>query len=361
MSELPTIVRSMSARMPWHVAQKIFKMENIAVSHGWDKTELKLSSTDFSQEARSHLIKSLHEHIVFGEKFVKYYPVTSMVMAQLRETIVNYSLPESRFRENYPYSLTEEEMQTIDREAIDLGLVPTSVEHLGDGVALVYCSLRVLTAREQLEPEDFPDIPEKFFTQFDELVGFKRKYSQAFDVIWIPRQGDYVEVLVDRPSGMTQDMAHAAHSKIKEHVNELVGEQVITDPVNLFPLIERMYLTPDEGKVVELGFSTTTGSVKQERMRRSSECLRRETYHVGGKAALRGAIEPFRVSIVWSLPLGNDRSSYPELSLNSTSRGVSAGAPLVNAATIRKCMGRADYEYVRSRVYAHLQRLAPSP
>src|SRR5688572_15872969 len=128
MSELLTIVRSMAARMPWHVAQKIFKIENISVSHGWNKTELKLSSTDFSQEVYNHLIKSLHEHIVFGEKFIKYYPVNPVVMAQLREAIVNYSPPESRFRESYPYSLTEEELQTLDREAIDLGLVPTSVE-----------------------------------------------------------------------------------------------------------------------------------------------------------------------------------------------------------------------------------------
>jgi hypothetical protein len=68
---------------------------------------------------------------------------------------------------------------------------------------------------------------------------------------------------------------------MKRTLHTLLGAEPLGTPVNLFPLIDTLYRS-NEGRVVELGFGTTTASLKHERMRRTQTCLRKETYHKGG-------------------------------------------------------------------------------
>jgi hypothetical protein len=122
-------------------------------------------------------------------------------------------------------------------------------------------------------------------------------------------------------------------------------------------LINQIYKSATEGQVVELAFGTTTASLKHERMRRRAMCLRKEAYHIGGKAALAAPIEPYRLSVVWKLPLANGFST-PELGLYSSSFAAGSRNPTLTDAVIRKCMGANDFAHVESRIEHFLSTLA---
>jgi hypothetical protein len=93
--------------------------------------------------------------------------------------------------------------------------------------------------------------------------------------------------------------------------------------------------------------------MKHERMRRRQLDLRTEVYHQGGKKALGTAIEPHQLSVVWPRhSFGHD--STPELSLNASARIAGATSPALYLAEIRNCTTESDYDFVRSRIMAHL-------
>jgi hypothetical protein len=52
--------------------------------------------------------------------------------------------------------------------------------------------------------------------------------------------------------------------------------------------------------------------------------------------------------------IGIKRTSSPELSIHSNSRIAASDNPSVTSAAVRRCMGLADFEHVRSRMEKHL-------
>jgi hypothetical protein len=60
---------------------------------------------------------------------------------------------------------------------------------------------------------------------------------------------------------MPSSAAVLAHDKLLQLAQEAANGALPAEAVNLFPLINRLYQRDDEGEVVELGFTTTTGSV----------------------------------------------------------------------------------------------------
>lgn len=209
------------------------------------------------------------------------------------------------------------------------------------------------TVREHIDVEALPDAVVQSFDDYEEIIGVKTIRFHAFDVIWIPVKGNTLDVRIDFPEGTLSDVAVAARKMTLTEFVRLTAV-AIPEPTNVFPLIDRMYNDGSEGTVVELGFGTTTASLKHEKMRRRKLDLRDETYHKGGKAALETPIEPFKLSIRWHRVVGKKLNSEPELSLNSNSRAAGSSNPVLDRLVVRRCMGNDDYYYVRSRIAHHL-------
>lgn len=181
--------------------------------------------------------------------------------------------------------------------------------------------------------------------------------NQAMDVVWIPSSGNVIDIRIDFPQGMHRDVGEAAQAAVRSEFFKLIGaDDSLGTPVNLFPLINAIYRAPKEGTVVELAFGTTTASTKHEKMRRKAHCLREETYHKGGKAALSTPIEPYRLSVHWRRKIGRDKFSVPELSLHSSGRASADTRPELIDAVIRNCMGADDFDYVKSRMEHYLPK-----
>jgi len=224
-----------------------------------------------------------------------------------------------------------------------------AIEEMDHSVAAIFASVRSVLLRETVPPEEFPEDVAGVLAKYDEIVGIKLIRQQALDVVSVSTKSPHVSVRIDYPNGMHRDVGEAAQELVKAGLATIVQEDHLNAPINLFPLIDEIYKVRHEGTVVELAFGTTTASLKHEKMRRRASCLREEAYHKGGKAALKAPIEPYRLSVIWKLPLAEGFSS-PELGLYSTTAIAGSSNPILTDAVIRKCMGASDYGHVESRI-----------
>lgn len=342
---------AMSRRVPWQVGQRILAENDIPRSMGWDRTVNSFEKNALSEDQEILVSNAMREHILCGEKLVQFFPTASEDMSALRTIALSLEIPTSEFRDAYPSLLSEDSLKLAPN-------TPTLVarENNDDGIGLVFASVRVITVREEVHLNDLGEKTPEALSGFDEIVGVKNVRLQALDIVWIPHEGGHVDTRIDYPKGMHSDVAHVAAERLREAFNAAVGYEALTIPDNLFPLINRIYRDPEEGHVVELGFGTTTKSVKDEKMRGRNSDLRKEPYHIGGKDNLETDIEPFRISVSWDRSIAPKITSTPELSIHGNSRIGLSDNPMVTAAIIRRCMGLADFEYVRDRINKHLNQ-----
>lgn len=343
------VLQSLRERAPWPVGRRIFADIGIARGQGWNNTLQKLSeSPKASEEKIAELISALKSHQICGEKLVSFYQLEPSDIESIRDKLNSIEPPETVFSEHYPATLSEAALKVAPA-----GLVLTSVEKNEDGIGLVFSSARVTTIRERINVDDLTKQSDPSFEDYEEIIGVKTIRFHAFDVVWIPATGDTLDVRIDFPDGTLSEIAVAARKMALVQFTKLIGI-AMPEPINVFPLIDKMYNDGSEGTVVELGFGTTTASLKHEKMRRRKLDLRSETYHKGGKAALDTPIEPFKLSIRWHRIIGRRLNSEPELSVNSNSRAAGSTNPVLDRVVIRRCMGHDDYAHVRSRIAYHL-------
>lgn len=340
--------------MPWGVARVVLRSAGLEAGQGWERTIAKYKEVDIS-EFEGRLLDALEEHILCGEKFVKIYNIDETEHRKLQDYLSAVEVGDSDFSSVYPLMLDDAQLQATDGSPSLVRIIKNS-----DGIGAVFSNAVKLTSRETISVEDYTDQPERLLAAFDEIVGLKYKTVQLMSVAWVPHEHQCVEIRTDCPQGMTSDQLHAVQTAIRREINKF-GIVSVETPVDLFELMDAMYVDANEGQVVELGFLTTTASVKLEKMRRPNMDLRLELYHQSGKAGLSTPIEPYRISVRWTIAI-DDLKLMPELTLAGTTRGRSTvgaiGAVGISGATILNCAGRADYEFVLHRMRHHLAAIA---
>lgn len=348
------IASSLKARVPWEVAQKILEGKDIPRGMGWDRTLEKLVDSDGVPESgESDLVEAMREHVLAGEKLTRFYAVSPEDLDTLRSSLTGLAISASnKFAAAYPLTIPEAEIAASGITKPSLA----AIEVRDEGTALIFASIR---AQEVREPVEVPEEMEDALAAYEQVVGIRHIKRQAMDVVWVPNEGTTVDVRIDFPKGMLLEQGAFAHEQVREQLSLLVGQDHLASPINLFPIVGKLYRNPLEGTVVELAFGTSTASLKHEKMRRSSICLRTETYHVGGTTALTVPIEPYRISVQWEREHGAVRSR-PELSLQGQFRMTHLIDAPLHEAVIRKCLDTDDYNYVRSRVESYMVSEEPN-
>ncbi|MFC7051463.1 hypothetical protein ACFQI3_02045 [Hansschlegelia quercus] len=347
------LVSALRNRVPWSVARRLLTVSGASASQGWERTETRLTADNVDRDTKDALIEALREHILGGEKLVRFYRLPRAEMNSIRAAVAALTVEPSALSRAYPGILSAAALV-----GGGLGHRLAAVERREDGTAVIYHSIRIVEVRELIAPERLPQAAREALEGFDEVVGFKEMKLQAYDVIWVPNEGNFVEVRVDFPKGSRRDISESAHAQVTRAFGASIEHRFYYDAINLFPLINAMYVSEDEGDVVELAFSTTTGSLKHEKMRRSRQSLRRELYHTSGKAGLQTPIEPYLLSLRWQRRPGRDNAAQPELELHSTSYEVASETARLYEMTVRNCLYLDDYLFVRNRAKHHLRAIA---
>ena len=185
---------------------------------------------------------------------------------------------------------------------------------------------------------------------YDELIAIRSIKYGAYGAIWLPDDEDTAEVRVDYRAGDTLHDLSSFHQLMYAALHAASGSAAVMQPRYLHDAIKSLYDAKGDGTVTDLAFSTTTGSVKNERMR-SEQCLREETFHVGGRAALKTEIEPYKIGLNWALRVeGTDGFTYPQLFLDGN---INDGNALLSA-TIRRATTHREYDWVRNKLIEHL-------
>lgn len=351
--KIDAVIQSMRRRMPWEVAQKALMLADAPRGMGWERTIAKFADPASSAEDFvDPLTEALREHERAGEKLVRFYRLALPEMKKLRDALLKHTVTKSVFTDSYPGLLSEAELKAHAPQPHQL----VAIETCEDGVAATFCSIRVVLIREPVTPSSLPAAAASALADYDQVFGYRQARLQAFDTVWVPHAGDLVDVRVDYPTGLGVDVAETAASHTRSALAATLGHDYLAEEVNVFPLIRRIYKEAAEGTIVELGFETGGASRKHETMRRKSLCLRDEVYHRAGATALKGEIEPYLLSVQWPRRYGKATVSRPELTFHGTARTAESG--VMTDVVIRKCIGDADYEHVRSRIEHHLTAMA---
>lgn len=351
---LTEIAASMRARMPWPVGRLILEEHDVPRGRGWDNTVEKLGREDDAPEgAEEALTEALRQHLLCGEKLTTFYRIAEAQRTNLIDRFLAEPIEDTAASRTFPLLLTDEQLEDEPR-AMKL----IAVESLEGGLHAIFSSIRVNTIRVNIEDDELSEEVRDELSEYQQLIGVKHIKTQAIDSIYIPRAQHHIDLRVDFPFGAVTEHLEYASRMLASKVTAVAERNVLGTPVNLFPLINYMYHSPQEGKVVELAFGTTTRSLKHEKMRRGAIDLRQEVYHRGGRAALQTAIEPHRISIEYTRNIGGALVSQPEVTLAGTYRMAVGTNPTLTSAIIRKCAGSEDYDYARRRIRHFLRQNA---
>lgn len=175
--EINDIARTMSARMPWPVGQKILAEIGLPRSQGWEKTVALLSDEKKDYSANlSDAAAALIEHHLCGEKLVSLFQLDAETKAILLTKAIELTAPKSPLQDFYPVYLPPNDLEVAPDTPTLIAIEETPV-----GIGVVFSSARVVTVRELLDPNDFKD---GLNFDYEEIYGLKRtsspKYWTAF-------------------------------------------------------------------------------------------------------------------------------------------------------------------------------------
>jgi hypothetical protein len=348
------ILENCRSRIPWPAMRNILKQHRLPVGKGWDLTLQKLDS--FAQESGRQrrrlnaLEESYFEHLQSGNRTVKLFKLDDALSKAIIPRLQACTPPESLYLESFPYPLGDGQLAEMER-----GTILVSVQDNDDFINLVFCSKRFITERKELSVDLLSSEAKRAYGNVDSIIAVTSHTKQFFDVVTVWKNDGFVELRIDSDSLSSEDL-NVAETSLKNAFNSicnLSGRRILRAPVNLFPLVDRIYEAQGEGTVCELGFTTDTASIKHERMRRKDICLRTETYHRAGKGAVHH-ITPYRLGVSWHLDLGEDLQSKPELLLPGSFRMLSEPDPFLSEAVITNCCGFSDFHFIIGKMKQYL-------
>lgn len=349
------LIAGLRHRVPWAVMQAVLKHHNLKKSNGWEGTLPKLEETFEAKNSQEQqiffelLLNIYHEHLIAGEKSVRLFQETQSKIQEIINLFKSYNIPDSLFKENYPYLLESNELQNIEE-----GVYLANIIDLEGKLLLFFCSKRHSSERVEISLNDV----QFKLGEFSEIFGIKEYDKQCFDIVILDPLMNRVEIRLDTGSNVSTDERRAGFFQIQQQFQKLTTELMdveytLEKPINLFPAIDKLYRSK-EGRICELAFTTETGSIKHEKMRRRHECLRKEPYHLGGSAAVDGNIATYKIAATWEYIIEATLITQPELLLPGYSRMLSQPNITLDNAIISNCAGFADYNFVTEKLNSFL-------
>ncbi|MEA5212818.1 hypothetical protein OQ483_09615 [Enterobacter bugandensis] len=184
---------------------------------------------------------------------------------------------------------------------------------------------------------------------FDEIIGIKDRYIQCFDTISLDTNTGDISFEIDMTTNLSAEELENAATRYRRTLRVLCYKatkaHVLFSRKNIFSAIDTLYHSTD-GTVLKLGHATKTGSIKEEKMRRKKDDLRKETYHSAGLAAIGGKTNNYSISKQWQ----GSHNNILTIHIPGHFSLISSTLPFINYAIIEGCCTKTDYELLISKV-----------
>lgn len=345
-SDLLDIVIALHERAPWLSAKRLLERYGVPTGHGWENTlqDIRLHD-DLRKVDIDGLYRAFVQYVAVGEKSVRFFNVSASQLHTLRSALRANAPTINRLPQ--PRSKAGLRKATAQRPEL-----ATVFDEGGDPVA-VFKSIVRREERVFMDPDTLSDQVKDAFAEYDQLIAIKTVLRESYSVIKLSADSGRVEVRVDDLFGDSQKLVGDQHQAAYAQLHTIAGSSAVINPAELFGAIKELYTASDEGTVTTLAFATTTGSLKSERMR-SSECLRKERYHVGGKIALKTDIEPYKIGVKWKRKYDHSGDiGAPELHLDGSIQMLASSGGLYDAS-IKNAIDLIEYKWVRDKLLEYL-------
>ena len=291
-------------RLAFPLMQEHCSRNNLPTAQGWERLEEKLiSECQISDQRASEIDIALagifNQTIAAGHRAVRLFRIDEDFAASTFAVIESFDTEESAYSVSYPNPVSTDQLDLVSNEMF----LCHKESNGSDERTFVFCTKRVVEERDTRSRNDIGDeaIHRFGWEQYDEFVLVRRRFIQTYEVVKLNRRAGTIELRVEVHQGVdTNTSLQQLQGKLNSYIGATPTVQSLVYPVNLFPAINAIYSAPKEGCVVELGFTTDTGSAKHEKMRSGRQDLRTELFHVGGKAAVNGMLTPYRIAVRWA-------------------------------------------------------------
>jgi len=346
-------IRARQSSYSFRLVQARLKTEGMPSAAGWTPliakyTELNHDDSVIDWDRYASTLGNLHKQAVMaGTTAVWLFDAPTQDVSDM---LANMQLLEKRgsaFAATFPHPvasdvLLAQRFETEVVQAIDVG---------NGVVAAVACGKRAFRHREQIAAEHVGAQTREEFGDFQELIVVRAGFTQAFDRLVFRRDAGRFEIHLDLCCPLNTEELQKMHEsyikRIKPIMERALGRNLpwLYSPVNLFPFIESLYNLED-GRVLNLGHSTGTKSIKEERMRGQSLDLRREMFHQHGIRAIRGT-DAFSIKKGWDSKVGRHT---PSISIPGHFSKAGVAGAVVRHAIVENCASMEDFDMVLSKL-----------
>lgn len=339
----------------WTDAKLILKDLEIPCSTGWLTTIQKVdkeygrNSFNPSVISKKKMREILHEISLISHKSTFAYRLNCQVETEkVIENLFSDQAQDNIFSEKYPYSVSEEELKNIDHEPYFCGETQKS------GVTYFqFSTKRTFTEKTQININNFSQDDKKILEKYEKIIGTREKIEQFFDTIVVNPKNNIIEIRIDKGDSVSQADLNKAHNTLEslviDELRKLMESDFSLEPINFFPMIRNLYDNKEEGRVCEIGFECPNNSVHFQHHRKKREDIRSETFHDGGLKAI-GEIDPFRLAVIWDIPITDESTKEIEALLPGTRRMLSEINPQLPYVVVKHCLNSHDFERTIERI-----------
>lgn len=354
-------------RVPLSIIQKKFREFNLSAGRNTTDTLAKIRK--MKKENDEDTIKILHkiiewyfsDYFYHGERTLYLFQIDNNFLKNLNlgsiKSLSNRLKPRDHiFTHNFPISLDEESLKKV---IDDIVLAHTETNH--DATYLTYCSCRYFTNKVVIPKSELKEAAQEEYKNAEEITAVSHQFRQFFDLVVIHNNG-LIEMRIDNPK-----MDNSKQIPVKERIDAFskllrayeadltkLSNKTITlpDPINLFPIIDDIYLKKGEGTVRALYFTTNNGGAKKlvADATNENDCCRNDTYHEGGSEKVNYDLNPYRIKLLWSNPV-----SKPQLHLLGTVRHLENKDIQLNEAIITRSERKSDYDNILSKLLSYIK------
>lgn len=365
------LLELLATRMQWSVAKSVLSQTSLHVSRGWQETISAAKQDTHSNAAWNNAYKTLSENALWstyvGNKRVSFFDLRSLTENDHKEILAwikkQASNDLNKYIEDKPFCILSAPTAAKDLEKFK-GKPPVLIETASRGTKfyLQYFSTRTYIQKTPLDITSMSDTQQKFFEEYEELIGVKKKSVPCFDTIVFDHSSDLIEVRLDFQPGMTEDKKAPAFERVVGELNHIVNRFVGPSALgaglmNLYPAINPLYLDEKCGSVTALGFVATgrnSSSNNHGKIHRTkTKDFRKDEFHLGGKLHV-DRIDPYAIGITWrDTPPKNDLY----LEIKGSARAIYSGKlSAVTEAEIVGCLNGRDFDFVAKQVLSRLKR-----